>query len=87
MAAGGPRDHVCPRRERFEHHPYHTILTATGQIYQQWQCRVMYKHWQKQRDLDPKGACTELTGFTRLVASVGARSDGVEEEVNINRDI
>ncbi|KAG8467605.1 hypothetical protein KFE25_006657 [Diacronema lutheri] len=66
----------CPGRK-----PYHTLLTATGQVYQQWQCRVMYRHWLKQRALDPKGACTEMTGFTRLVASAGARPDGIEDEV------
>jgi hypothetical protein len=61
--------------------PYHVILTATSQVYQQWQCRVMYRHWLKQKALDPKGACTEMTGFTRLVASAGGRADGVEDEV------
>lgn len=66
----------CPGRK-----PYHTILTATGQIYQQWQCRIMYRHWLKQRALDPKGECTEMTGFTRLVASANALADGVESEV------
>jgi len=67
---------TCPGRKA-----YHTILTATAQVYQQWQCRVMYFHWKKQRDNDPKGACTELTGFTRLVASAGGRPDGLEGEV------
>ena len=41
----------------------------------------MYFHWKKQRDADPKGACTEMTGFTRLVASAGGRPDGLESEV------
>jgi len=41
----------------------------------------MYFHWKKQRDADPKGACTEMTGFTRLVASAGGRPDGLEGEV------
>ena len=67
----------CPTDRK----PYHTLLTATAQVYQQWQCRVMYFHWKKQRDADPKGACTELTGFTRLVASAGGRPDGLESEV------
>jgi hypothetical protein len=66
----------CPGRK-----PYHTLLTATGQVYQQWQCRVMYRHWLKQKALDPKGPCTDMTGFTRLVASGHARPDGVEDEV------
>jgi len=67
----------CPADRK----PYHTLLTATAQTYQQWQCRVMYFHWKKQRDADPKGACTEMTGFTRLVASAGGRPDGLEKEV------
>ena len=62
--------------------PYHTILTATAQVYQQWQCRVMYHHWKKQRALDPVGeACTELTGFTRLVANRDGDPDGLEGEI------
>lgn len=72
-----PASAACPASRK----PYHTILTATGQVYQQWQCRIMYRHWLKQRALDPAGACTEMTGFTRLVASEGARPDGVEDEV------
>jgi hypothetical protein len=71
-AAGG-----CPAGRK----PYHTLLTATGQVYQQWQCRIMYYHWKKQRDADPAGKCTELTGFTRLVASNGGRPDGLEKEI------
>mmetsp|Transcript_28537 Transcript_28537/g.66848 ORF Transcript_28537/g.66848 Transcript_28537/m.66848 type:complete len:586 (-) Transcript_28537:326-2083(-) len=63
------------------HKPYHTVLTATGQVYQQWQCRVMYWHWKKQKAADPKGSCTELTGFTRLVANAKGESDGLEEEI------
>eukprot|EP00908_Phaeocystis_cordata_P011790 Transcript_22745.p1 GENE.Transcript_22745~~Transcript_22745.p1 ORF type:complete len:563 (+),score=217.62 Transcript_22745:349-2037(+) len=61
--------------------PFHVLLTATAQTYQQWQCRVMYFHWRKQRDADPLGACTEMTGFTRLVASAGGRPDGLENEI------
>lgn len=73
VAAAAPH---CPGRK-----PFHTILTATVQVYQQWQCRIMYRHWLKQRALDPRGACTEMTGFTRLVASQDGLPDGVEGEV------
>ena len=51
------------------------------QVYQQWQCRVMYYHWKKQRDNDPAGRCTELTGLHRLVATPGGRPDGLEDEI------
>ena len=61
--------------------PYHTLLTATAQVYQQWQCRIMYYHWKKQRDLDSAGECTEMTGFTRLVAHRDATPDGLEKEI------
>jgi len=64
-----------------ERKPYHTILTATSQVYQKWQCRVMYFHWKKQRALDPAGVCTELTGFTRLVANGNGDPDGIEGEI------
>ena len=67
----------CPASRK----PYHTLLTATAQVYQQWQCRVMYYHWKKQRDLDPAGECTELTGFTRLVAHQDGNPDGLEREI------
>ena len=67
----------CPLTRK----PYHTILTATAQVYQQWQSRIMFQHWKKMRDTDPAGACTELTGFTRLVASPQGRPDGLEQDV------
>ena len=67
----------CPPSRK----PFHVVLTATGQVYQQWQCRIMYFHWKKQRDNDPAGACTELTGFTRLVASMNGNPDGIQDEV------
>jgi hydroxyproline O-arabinosyltransferase len=68
---------ACPENRR----PYHVLLTSTVQVYQQWQCRVMYYHWKKQRDLDPAGACTEMTGFSRLVATPDGRPDGIEDEI------
>lgn len=78
-AAATAAEMVAPAECKAGRRPYHTLLTATGQIYQQWQCRIMYRHWLKQRAVD--GPCTEMTGFTRLVASQGAEPDGVEDEV------
>ena len=59
--------------------PYHTLLTTQASIYQQWQSRIMYFHYMKQRKLD--GPCTEMGGFTRLVASEEAKADGLEGEM------
>ena len=76
-AAQQPPATGCPASRK----PFHTLLTATAQVYQQWQCRVMYYQWKKQRANDPAGACTEMTGFTRLVAHGDARPDGLENEI------
>ena len=65
---------VAPTRR-----PYHTLLTTQATTYQQWQSRIMYYHFLKQKRLD--GACTEMTGFTRLVASERAEADGLENEM------
>ena len=65
----------CPNTRR----PYHTLLTTQATTYQQWQSRIMYYHFLKQKRLD--GACTEMTGFTRLVASERAEADGLENEM------
>ena len=46
--------------------PYHTILTAQASLYQQWQTKIFYYHFRRvQRE---GGRCTEMTGFTRLLA-------------------
>lgn len=59
--------------------PFHTLLTAQSSIYQQWQSRIMYYHWKKQRAA--AGACSEMEGFTRLCATEGGKPDGLEEEI------
>jgi len=64
----------CPDRK-----PYHTILTATGSTYQQWQSRIMYHHWKKQAAAG--GPCSDMVGFTRLCATHDARPDGLEGEI------
>ena len=43
----------CPPNRR----PFHTLLTAQGTVYNQWQARIMYHHWLKQRAL--QGRCGE----------------------------
>ena len=64
----------CPGRR-----PFHTLLTTQATIYQQWQSRIMYYHWRKQAAAS--GPCTEMTNFTRLVASEGGAPDGLEGEI------
>ena len=67
-------DGGCPKRR-----PYHTVLTAQATVYQSWQARIMYFHWKKQAAAG--GPCTDMTGFTRLVASEGGKPDGLEAEM------
>ena len=72
--ASEPSSRSCPKRR-----PYHTLLTTQATVYQQWQSRIMYFHFVKQRKAD--GPCTDMTGFTRLVASENGEPDGLEGEV------
>ena len=67
-------DGGCPKRR-----PYHTVLTAQATVYQSWQARIMYYHWKKQAAAG--GPCTDMTGFTRLVASEDGKPDGLEAEM------
>lgn len=64
----------CPGRR-----PYHTVLTATGSVYQKWQSRIMYYHWKKNSAL--AGPCADAVGFTRLCATPGGEPDGLEAEI------
>ena len=52
----------CPAGRR----PFHVILTAQASTYQEWQTKIMYYHFQKIQKASP---CSEMTGFTRLLAS------------------
>lgn len=52
----------CPVGRR----PYHTILTAQASLYQEWQTKIFYYYFRKAQAED--GRCTEMTGFTRLLA-------------------
>jgi hypothetical protein len=75
--AGGPAKLAstsCPERR-----PYHTVLTATGSVYQKWQSRIMYHHWKKNSAL--AGPCADAVGFTRLCATPGGEPDGLEAEI------
>ena len=59
---------ACPPGRR----PYHTILTAQASTYQRWQTQIFYYHFRKAQRLNP---CTEMTGFTRLLASSSGGPD------------
>ena len=63
-----PAGCVCPSGRR----PYHTILTAQVSTYQRWQTLIFYHHFKKQQRLHP---CTEMVGFTRLLASNNGSPD------------
>jgi hypothetical protein len=73
-AAAEPADAECPERR-----PFHALLTAQSSYYQQWQARIMYHHWLKQRAL--QGRCGDMGGFTRLCATKGGKPDGLEGEI------
>lgn len=61
---------VCPGGRR----PYHTILTAQASAYQRWQTLIFFYHFRKAQRANP---CTEMVGFTRLLAS----SNGVPDDL------
>jgi len=60
--------HACPAERR----PFHTILTAQASLYQEWQTKIFYYHFRKAQRLG--GRCTEMVGFTRLLAG---KADGL----------
>ena len=64
----------CPAGRK----PYHLLLTAQDSVYQAWQTRVMYYHFKKLQRSNP---CTEMTGFTRMLNSDGAKRDGLMDEM------
>ena len=50
-------------------------MTAATGVYQEWQSRIAYYHYKKQKALHP---CSDLGGFTRLFNNVGARPDALK---------
>ena len=67
-------DGQCQRVRR----PYHVVMTAASGLYQEWQSRIAYYHYKKQRALHP---CSDLGGFTRLFNNVGAQPDHLMDEI------
>lgn len=74
VAAEATLREKCPDRR-----PIHGLLTAQASVYQQWQARIMYYHWEKQKAI--AGECTDMAGFTRLTATAGGKPDGLEREI------
>eukprot|EP00239_Pterosperma_sp_CCMP1384_P012345 CAMPEP_0197862786 /NCGR_PEP_ID=MMETSP1438-20131217/39777_1 /TAXON_ID=1461541 /ORGANISM="Pterosperma sp., Strain CCMP1384" /LENGTH=246 /DNA_ID=CAMNT_0043480449 /DNA_START=444 /DNA_END=1181 /DNA_ORIENTATION=+ len=74
------QDTVIPEQESSkpkcnkERKPYHVLLTSMSTTYLDWQARIMYYHFLKQKKNDP---CNEMTGFTRLVAN----KDGLPDDI------
>lgn len=64
----------CPAGRR----PYHVVMTAASGLYQEWQSRIAYYHYQKQKRLNP---CSEIGSFTRLFNSPGKRPDKLMDEM------
>ena len=61
----------CPQPAR----PYHTLLTASSGIYQEWQTRIFHWHYLKMKRAD---RCGEVGGFTRLLTQpAGTKADGL----------
>ena len=67
-------DAACPKRS-----PFHTLLTSQASPYQQWQSRIAYHHWKKQKANG--GPCSDMVGFHRLCATTGGKPDGLETEI------
>ncbi|KAL3925618.1 MAG: hypothetical protein SGPRY_003602, partial [Prymnesium sp.] len=57
----------CTRPRR----PYHVVMTAASGKYQEWQSRVAYYHYLKQKREHP---CSDMGGFTRLFNTPGAQA-------------
>lgn len=66
-------DHVKNRKTSKA--PFHVALTATDAPYNQWQCRIMY-YWYKRQRNSPG---SEMGGFTRILHS--GKPDNLMDEI------
>ena len=73
-AAAAADGSACPPGRR----PYHVIMTAASGNYQEWQSRIAYFHYQKQKRLHP---CSDIGGFHRLFNNVGGKPDRMMDEI------
>ena len=67
-------DGSCNRTRR----PYHVVMTAASGLYQEWQSRIAYYHYKKQKALHP---CSDLGGFTRLFNNNNGQPDALMDEI------
>jgi hypothetical protein len=65
---------TCTRTRR----PYHVVMTAAAGLYQEWQSRIAYYHYQKMKRLHP---CSDMGGFTRLFNNYGGKPDALMDEI------
>ena len=65
---------ACNRTRR----PYHVVMTAASGLYQEWQSRIAYYHYQKMKRLNP---CSDIGGFTRLFNTPNAQPDSLMDEI------
>lgn len=73
-ASASPLSAQCNRTRR----PYHVVMTAASGLYQEWQSRIAYYHYKKQKRLHP---CSDIGGFTRLFNNVNHQPDGLMDEI------
>lgn len=71
--AVGATHSACAHRN-----PYHVVLTAASGVYQEWQTRIAYKQYLTLKAEQP---CSDLGGFTRLLSTPNAASDGLMDEI------
>ena len=64
----------CARTRR----PYHVVMTAASGMYQEWQSRIAYYHYKKQKATNP---CSDMGGFTRLFNNANAQPDRLMNEI------
>lgn len=73
-AGAGAASSQCTRTRK----PYHVVMTAASGLYQEWQSRIAYYHYKKQKALNP---CSDMGGFTRLFNTYEARPDSLMDEI------
>jgi len=73
-AVAAPAAGACNRTRR----PYHVVMTAASGLYQEWQSRIAYYHYQKMKRLNP---CSDIGGFTRLFNTPNAQPDSLMDEI------
>jgi len=79
LAATTPHAEAAPQGCPPTRKPYHVVMTAATGIYQEWQSRIAYYHYLKQKKAG--GPCSDIGGFTRLFNSPSAAPDKLMDEI------